>query len=149
MSTLRTRASTRTLARLYKTRDVIRYELIPMRFIKKVYHVRTYTQNDEYFSGKAPDAPFLNSQYDGSFIAGMAQLRYMYAMPVERIVKLFNDNGFDMDKGTAHGLLRKTERLFENLTMCSATPSRRTHTSPATRHTTGYLLIPKTRTEKE
>ena len=42
------------LARLYKTRDVIRYELIPMRFIKKVYHVRTYTQNDEYFSGKAP-----------------------------------------------------------------------------------------------
>ncbi len=86
-----------------------------MRFIKKVYHVRTYTQNDEYFSGKAPDAPFLNSQYDGSFIAGMAQLRYMYAMPVERIVKLFNDNGFDMDKGTAHGLLRKTERLFENL----------------------------------
>ena len=30
-------------ARLYKTRDVIRYELIPMRFIKKIYHVRTYT----------------------------------------------------------------------------------------------------------
>ena len=102
-------------ARLYKTRDVIRYELIPMRFIKKIYHVRTYTQNDEFFSGKAPDAPFLNSQYDGSFIAGLAQLRYMYAMPVERIVKFFNDNGFDMDKGTAHGLLRKTENLFENL----------------------------------
>ena len=103
------------LARLYRTRDVIRYELIPMRFIKKIYHVRTYTQNDEFFSGKAPDAPFLNSQYDGSFIAGLAQLRYMYAMPVERIVKFFNDNGFDMDKGTAHGLLRKTENLFENL----------------------------------
>ena len=102
-------------ARLYKTRDVIRYELIPMRFIKKIYHVRTYTQHDEFFSGKAPDAPFLNSQYDGSFIAGLAQLRYMYAMPVERIVKFFNDNGFDMDKGTAHGLLRKTENLFENL----------------------------------
>ncbi len=98
-----------------KTRDVIRYELIPMRFIKKIYHVRTYTQNDKFFSGKAPDAPFLNSQYDGSFIAGLAQLRYMYAMPVERIVKFFNDNGFDMDKGTAHGLLRKTEKLFENL----------------------------------
>ena len=48
------------LARLYKTRDVIRYELIPMRFIKKIYHVRTYTQHDEFFSGKAPDAPFLN-----------------------------------------------------------------------------------------
>lgn len=94
---------------------MIRYELIPMRFIKKIYHVHTYTQNDEYFSGKAPDAPFLNSQYDGSFIAGLAQLRYMYAMPVERIVKFFNEYGFDMDKSTAHGLLRKTENLFENL----------------------------------
>ena len=52
-------------ARLYKTRDVIRYELIPMRFIKKIYHVRTYTQNDDFFSGKAPDVPFLNSKYDG------------------------------------------------------------------------------------
>ena len=103
------------LARLYKTRDVIRYELVPMRFIKKIYRVRTYTQHGEFFSGKAPDAPFLNSQYDGSFVAGLAQLRYMYAMPVERIVKFFNDNGFDMDKGTAHGLLRKTENLFENL----------------------------------
>ena len=29
------------LARLYRTRDVIRYELIPMRFIKKIYHVGT------------------------------------------------------------------------------------------------------------
>lgn len=102
-------------ARLYKTRDVIRYELIPMRFIKKIYHVRTYTQNDEFFSGKAPNAPFLNSQYDGTFIAGIAELRYMYAMTVERIVKFFNDNGFDMHKATAHGLLRKTENLFENL----------------------------------
>lgn len=103
------------VAKLYKTRDVIRYELIPMRFIKKIYHVRTYTQHDELFSGKAPDAPFLNSQYDGSFIAGIVQLRYIYSMPVERIVKFFNENGFDMDKGTAHGLLRKTENIFENL----------------------------------
>jgi hypothetical protein len=34
---------------------------------------------------------------------------------VERIVKYFTENGFDMDKGTAHGLLRKTERIIENL----------------------------------
>ena len=137
------------LARLYKTRDVIRYELIPMRFIKKIYHVRTYTQHDEFFSGKAPDAPFLNSQYDGSFIAGLAQLRYMYAMPVERIVKLFNDNGFDMDKGTAHGLLRKTENLFENLYRHSVIPSRKIHISLATKHTTRYLLKTRTKTAKE
>ena len=104
-----------TKARLFKTRDVIRYELIPMRFIKKVYRVKTYTQDNDLFEGKAPDAPFLNSQYDGSFIAGMAQLRYIYSMPVERIIKMFNENGFDMEKPTAHGLLRKTETLFENL----------------------------------
>ena len=55
------------------------------------------------------------SNYDGSFIAGIAQLRYIYSMPVERIVKYFSENGFDMDKGTAHGLLRKTEAIFENL----------------------------------
>ena len=85
------------LTLLYNIRDVMRYELIPMRFIKKIYHVRTYTQNDKFLSGKTPDAPFLNSQYDGSFIAGRAQLRYMYAMPMERIVKFFNDNGLDMD----------------------------------------------------
>lgn len=102
-------------ARLFQTRDVIRYELIPMRFIKRIYHVKTYTQKGELFSGKAPDAPFLNSQYDGSFIAGIAQLRYIYSMPVERITRMFQENGFDMDKATAHGLLRKTETLFGNL----------------------------------
>ena len=37
------------LARLYKTRDVIRYELIPMRFIKKIYHVRVYTERRVLF----------------------------------------------------------------------------------------------------
>ena len=102
-------------ARLLKQREVIRYELIPMRFIKKVFILKTYTQDGELFAGKAPDAPFLNSQYDGSFIAGLAQLRYIYAMPVERIVKMFNENGFDMEKPTAHGLLRKTETLFAKL----------------------------------
>jgi hypothetical protein len=65
--------------------------------------------------GRAPEAPLLGSNYDGSFIAGIAQLRYIYSMPVERIVKYFQENGFDMDKGTAHGLLRKTERIIENL----------------------------------
>lgn len=102
-------------ARLVKTRDVIRYKLIPMRFVKTVYHVHIYSQDGEIMQGKAPDAPFLNSQYDGSFIAGMAQLRYIYSMPVERIVRYFTENGFDMDKATANGLLAKSATLFENL----------------------------------
>ena len=65
-------------------------------------------------------------------------------------MKLFNDNGFDMDKGTAHGLLRKTERLFENLYHVLGDAIKEdTYIVTTTRHTTGYLLIPKTRTEKE
>jgi hypothetical protein len=102
-------------ARLIDTRDVVRYILVPMRFIKKVYHVHVYTQDGTVMEGKAPLAPLQGSNYDGSFIAGIAQLRYIYSMPVERIVKYFSENGFDMDKGTAHGLLRKTEAIFEGL----------------------------------
>ena len=102
-------------ARLIDTHDVVRYILIPMRFIKRVYHVHVYTQDGAVMEGKAPVTPLLGSNYDGSFIAGIAQLRYIYSMPVERIVKYFTENGFDMDKGTAHGLLRKTEAIFENL----------------------------------
>jgi len=102
-------------ARLVGTRDVVRYVLVPMRFIKKVYHVHVYTQDGAILEGRAPLAPLLGSNYDGSFIAGIAQLRYIYSMPVERIVKYFAENGFEMDKSTAHGLLGKTERLFANL----------------------------------
>lgn len=102
-------------ARLVGTRDVVRYELIPMRFVKRIYHVHVYTQDGVIMEGKAPDAPLSGSNYDGSFIAGIAQLRYIYSMPVERIVKYFRENGFDMDKGTAHGLLRKTELVIGNL----------------------------------
>ena len=102
-------------ARLIDTHDVVRYILVPMRFIKRIYHVHVYTQDGAIMEGKAPVAPLLGSNYDGSFIAGIAQLRYIYSMPVERIVKYFTENGFDMDKGTAHGLLRKTETIFENL----------------------------------
>ena len=32
-------------ARLIDTHDVVRYILVPMRFIKKVYHVHVYTQD--------------------------------------------------------------------------------------------------------
>ncbi|MBO7137439.1 MAG: IS66 family transposase [Bacteroidaceae bacterium] len=102
-------------ARLIDTHDVVRYILVPMRFIKRVYHVHVYTQDGAIMEGKAPAAPLLGSNYDGSFIAGIAQLRYIYSMPVERIVKYFQENGFDMNKATANGLLCKTENIFENL----------------------------------
>ena len=96
-------------------RDVIRYEMIRPSFIKHIYHVHTLRCGDAVVSGKAPSAPLQNSRFDGSFIAGIAELRYLYSMPVERIVKYFQGNGFDLDKQTAHGLLKKTALLFESL----------------------------------
>lgn len=105
----------RERARWISERESTRYILVPMRFIKRIYHVNKYVQDGTVMEGKSPDAPFQGSNYDGSFIAGIAQLRYLYSMPVERIVGYFTENGFDLKKGTAHGLLRKTETLFENL----------------------------------
>ena len=95
--------------------EVVRYELVPMKFRKVIYRVHKYSQRGVLMEGKTPMAPFLNSNYDGSFIAGISHLRFMYSMPVERIVKYFGENGFDMPKQTAHGLLAKTENLFEKL----------------------------------
>ena len=97
------------------TRDAIRYKMIPPKFIKYVYHIITVRKGDTVYNAKAPLTPLQNSSYDGSFIAGMAQLRYLYSIPVERIVSYFGENGFEVDKATAHGLLKKTAWLFENL----------------------------------
>ena len=99
----------------FSTRDTVRYTMVPPRFIKHVYHIHTIKDADRLISAKAPLAPLQNSSFDGSFIAGIAQLRYLYSMPVERIVSYFGENGFNIDKQTAHGLLKKTAILFENL----------------------------------
>ena len=98
-----------------KVRDVIRYSMIPPRFIKEVLHIHTVKAGDRLVSARAPQTPIQNSSFDGSFIAGIAQLRYLYSMPVERIANYFSENGFNLDKQTAHGLLKKTASLFENL----------------------------------
>ena len=103
------------LASLMKYRDSISYEYIPGKFIKRIRRQYFYSQNGTVYSGKLPAKPLFNSNYDRSFIAGMAQLCYMYTMPVERIVKLFGDNGFDLSKPTAHNLLKKAAALLDNL----------------------------------
>lgn len=105
----------RGIAREFATRNVIRYKLIPMKFRKIIYRIHRFTQNGTVFEGKAPKAPLNNSQFSGSFIAGIAQLRYMYGMPVYRIVKFFNDNGFEIERSTANGLLAKVSGLFDGL----------------------------------
>lgn len=97
------------------TRDVIRYEMIRPRFVKHIYHIHNLKKDGVIHCGATPASPLLNSRFDGSFIAGMAELRYLYSMPVERIVKYFQGNGFDIDKQTAHGLLAKSADLFDRL----------------------------------
>lgn len=133
----------------FSTRDVIRYRMIPPSFIKEVLHVHTVKVDGTLISAKAPLTPLLNSSYDGSFIAGIAQLRYLYSMPVERIVAYFRENGFDLDKPTAHGLLAKTAGLFDKLYgAMRRRPSRRTATSNATRPITKYSSRRRTMTAR-
>ena len=99
----------------FSTRETVRYRMEPPRFVKDVYLIHTVKVDGSLVSAKAPLAPLQNSSFDGSFMAGMAQLRYLYSMPVERIVAYFKENGFNLDKQTAHGLLKKTAGLFESL----------------------------------
>ena len=103
------------LARFLKTVDSIRYEYIPPRYIKHVNHLHYYLYQGGIVYGKLPATPLLNSSYDASFIAGILQLRYIYSMPVERIVSFFTESGFEMSKSTAHGLIKKAAQLFDIL----------------------------------
>ena len=95
--------------------DSILYECIPAKFIKRIFRQYNCLLDEKIYSGKSPRAPLLNSNYDGSFIAGMLQLRYIYSMPVERIVKYFAEHGFEINKSTAHGLIKKSAWMMERL----------------------------------
>lgn len=107
-------------ARLFSAtpRICVRYECVPMRFIKHVYRIHTYTQDGRLFEGKTPPSAFLNSNYDGSFIAGLMELRYIHSMPVERIISYFEGHGFTLNKPTAHRLIEKASDHFRNLYRC-------------------------------
>lgn len=80
-----------------------------------LYRAPLYKQDGRLYRGKAPSTPFLNSSYESSAIAHTMRLRYGYAMPVESICRMLRENGFDMSKKTADGLLRKTSGILENL----------------------------------
>lgn len=97
-------------------RDVIRYKYIPPRLIKYIYRCKKYRMGDDFFEGKAPIAPFLNSNFDSSLLAHLIQQRYVYGLPVERIMKYLNEMGIDIPKATTHGLIEKSAELLERLT---------------------------------
>ena len=96
-------------------RDVIRYEYFPPRLIKHIYRCKKYRMGDEFFEGKAPIAPFQNSNFDSSMLAHLIQQRYVYGLPVERIMKYLNEMGIDIPKSTTHGLIEKSAELLDRL----------------------------------
>ncbi|MGB5263845.1 MAG: IS66 family transposase [Lutimonas sp.] len=96
-------------------RDVIRYKYIPPRLIKYIYRCKRYRMGDDFLEGKAPIAPFLNSNFDSSFLAHLIQQRYVYGMPVERIIKYLNEMGINIPKSTIHGVIEKSAGLLERL----------------------------------
>ena len=95
-----------------KYRECVRYTYTPGHFTKHVYRMHTFTQNGRVFEPQTPPSAFLNSNYDSSFVAGLMQLRYMYAMPMERIMHYFEDMGFNLNKKTASFLMKRAAEVF-------------------------------------
>ena len=91
-----------------------RYVYVPGHFKKVIYRLHRFTQDGKVFEPKTPPAVFMNSNYTSSFVAGLLQLRYMYAMPVERIIHYFEDQGFNLKKPTAGFLLGRAAEALEN-----------------------------------
>ena len=93
-------------------RECVRYTYTPGHFTKHVYRMHTFTQDGRVFEPQTPPSAFLNSNYDSSFVAGLMQLRYMYAMPMERIIHYFEDMGFNLNKKTASFLMGRAAEAF-------------------------------------
>lgn len=96
-------------------REVIRFGCDPMTFTKTVYILHTVSADGEILEPSTPPSAFFNSNYEASFVAAMLELRHLHSMPVERIVKYFNSNGFDLKKPTAHHLLTLSSKMLENI----------------------------------
>lgn len=91
-----------------------RIKYIPGRFVKYTYRMPRYSFNDKIYRAKAPAAAIFNSNYDGTVLALLVLLRYVYNMPVERVCRMFGDMGINMPKATAHGLLERVAGTYEN-----------------------------------
>lgn len=102
-------------AQFIDRREVIRYKYIPSKLIKHIYMCNKYSINGTIYEGKAPIAPLLNSNFDSSVLASLIQQRFVYGLPVERIVKQYNEFGVDLPKQTAHGLLLKAADILDRL----------------------------------
>ncbi|MGL5683620.1 MAG: IS66 family transposase, partial [Marinifilaceae bacterium] len=92
-----------------------RYVYRPGELVKIIFRQHNYSQDDTVYRSSAPAAPLLNSNYDGSFIAWMIYLHYIHSMPIERVIKMLREQGVELSKSTAHGLIRKSFDLLDRL----------------------------------
>jgi hypothetical protein len=102
-------------ARELRTVESTIYECKPLSFVKHIYRQHNYVLNEKMYSGTVPRTPFLNSNFDGSFVASVLQLRYIYSMPIERIVKYFCEHGFEINKATVHHLVKNAAKQMDRL----------------------------------
>ena len=102
-------------AKLITTQDVIRYEFTPAKLVKHIYRIHKYSQDGEIIEGKAPMTSLLNSSYSSSFIAYLIQQRYVYSMPVERIMRYLHEMNVDITKSCLHNLLKRAAEMLDRL----------------------------------
>lgn len=103
------------IARLIDIYESYRFEYVPAKFIKHKFRLFKYSQNGEMMVGRLPQAPLQNSRFDGSFIAGLLELRFMLGLPENRISSFFTNHGFPISRKTINGLLRKSASLLDGL----------------------------------
>jgi len=102
--------------RLLGAREVIRYSISQPKVTKTVFRVRSLTDGKTVYQGKTPAAFMKNSSYDASIVVFLIMLRYVYAMPVERIIDYMRSScGFNMRKPTAHKLIASGAKVLENI----------------------------------
>ena len=70
--------------RLFGTRTCIRYSMEPIKFIKTVYHINTYTDGSILYPGKTPPALLLNS----IFLSPRTPLKFFMVMVLKMILML-------------------------------------------------------------
>ena len=86
-------AFNRFSAREVGMREAVRYVYERARVRKIVYRIHVYSQDGTIYEGATPPSAFLNSSYDATVVAELLRLRYGLALPVERIVGMFREQG--------------------------------------------------------
>ena len=88
-----------------RTTDCIRYEFIPPRFIKHIYHQHYYACKGTVYAGSLP-VPLLNSLIMMHPSSPVSCSCAIYSCQ-SNVSSTFAEHGFEMNKATAPGLIKK------------------------------------------